>query len=65
MVKLLLNIVLLTFFSLLTLDNSHAQRQMEKLNRGLVAVRSNSNQVFVSWRLLGTDDSTTVFNLSK
>ena len=34
---------------------------MEKLNRGLVAVRINSQQVFLSWRFLGTDPSTAAF----
>ena len=30
-------------------------RQMEWLDRGVVAVRRNSSEVFVSWRLLGTE----------
>ena len=39
-----------------------APRQMENLTRGLVA--SNvGNGMLVSWRLLGTDDPTTEFNL--
>ena len=33
----------------------HAQRQMEKLGRGVVAVRNGSDSVFVSWRILGTE----------
>ncbi|WP_345438347.1 rhamnogalacturonan lyase [Actinoallomurus vinaceus] len=37
-------------------------RQVEKLNRGLVSVRSGSGN-FVSWRLLGTDPSGVAFNL--
>ena len=37
-------------------------RQMEKLNRGLVAVKT-SNGVFVSWRLLGTEALSTSFNV--
>ncbi|GLY85699.1 hypothetical protein [Actinoallomurus iriomotensis] len=37
-------------------------RQVEKLNRGLVSVRSGSGN-FVSWRLLGTDSSSVAFNL--
>lgn len=40
-----------------------AQRQMEKLNRGLVAVRTSSTQVFLSWRLLGNDPENIAFNL--
>ncbi|KAB8139629.1 rhamnogalacturonan lyase [Chloroflexia bacterium SDU3-3] len=37
-------------------------RQMEKLNRGLISVRSGSNNL-VSWRMLGTDPSDVAFNL--
>lgn len=37
-------------------------RQLEKLDRGLVSVRSGSGN-FVSWRLLGTDPSNVAFNL--
>lgn len=40
---------------------AQAQYQMEKLNRGVVAVRSGSNN-FVSWRWLGNEDDIT-FNL--
>src|SRR5262245_66329584 len=36
---------------------------MENLGRGVVAVRSTTTVVFVSWRLLGTDPSDTSFNL--
>lgn len=39
-----------------------AQRMMEKLNRGVVAVRQD-NGAFVSWRLLGTDDQKVGFNV--
>src|SRR5512133_3693763 len=38
-------------------------RQMERLNRGLVAVPEGRNRVFVSWRLLGTDPDGVAFNL--
>ncbi len=37
-------------------------KQMEALNRGLVAVRSN-NEVYVGWRLWGTDPSGISFNV--
>ena len=40
----------------------NAARQMEWLNRGLVAVKAN-NGVFVSWRVLGTEGAETSFNL--
>jgi rhamnogalacturonan endolyase len=37
-------------------------RQMERLNRGLVALKCDSG-VFLSWRLLGDEDPQTLFNL--
>ncbi len=38
--------------------------QMEKLGRGLVALKNgNGSGIFVSWRLLGTDDQSVSFNL--
>jgi fibronectin-binding autotransporter adhesin len=40
-----------------------AQRQMESLGRGLVALRSSSTQTYVGWRLLGNDPEDIAFNL--
>ncbi|HEX8118769.1 MAG TPA: hypothetical protein VF521_15945, partial [Pyrinomonadaceae bacterium] len=42
---------------------ARAQYLMENLGRGVVAVRQNSTDVYVGWRLLGTDPSTVAFNL--
>ncbi|WP_188495857.1 rhamnogalacturonan lyase family protein, partial [Flavobacterium palustre] len=38
-------------------------KQMEFLNRGVVALRKSSSQVFISWRLLGNDPSGIAFNI--
>ena len=40
-----------------------AQFQMERLSRGVIAVRTSSSQVYVGWRLFGTDATGTAFNL--
>ncbi|MGI5149406.1 hypothetical protein ACQEVC_24160 [Plantactinospora sp. CA-294935] len=40
-----------------------AARPMENLGRGVVAVRSSSSQVLVSWRLLGLDPDGIAFNV--
>jgi len=40
-----------------------AQRQMENLGRGVVAVRTGTSSIFVSWRLLGLDPAGIGFNL--
>ncbi|MES2775279.1 MAG: rhamnogalacturonan lyase [Bacteroidota bacterium] len=44
---------------------SFAQRQMEYLNRGVYAVNEGNGKVFVSWRLLATDDDKIAFNVYK
>jgi len=44
---------------------SQAQRQMEFLDRGLVAVRYSADSVFISWRLLGTESQDLSFNIYK
>ena len=49
----------LVFFAL----PAAAQYQMERLSRGVVAVRTSSSQVYVGWRLFGTDAAGTAFNL--
>ena len=40
-----------------------AQRQMENLTRGIVAVKQPGSSVYVGWRLFGTDPETVAFNL--
>ena len=40
-----------------------AQRQMESLGRGMVAIPEDGGKVFVGWRLLGTDPDDIAFNV--
>ncbi|MDN3669525.1 rhamnogalacturonan lyase [Echinicola jeungdonensis] len=47
----------------LTLLQSHAQRQMESLDRGLVAVPREDGSVLLSWRILGTEAHELGFNV--
>lgn len=55
---------LFLLISLLALGvTSQAQRQMEYLSRGLVALQAGQDSVFVSWRLLASDDENIAFNL--
>jgi len=56
-------IFFILFLALLCAGSSLAQRQLEKLNRGIVAVKSSEKSAFISWRLLGTDPEKTSFNL--
>jgi rhamnogalacturonan endolyase len=40
-----------------------AQRSIEKLNRGIVAVRTSATQVYIGWRMFGYDPTEVSFNL--
>lgn len=50
-------------FLLLSFSNSYTQVQMEYLSRGVYAIRQEDGKVFVSWRLLGTENNDLGFNL--
>ncbi len=41
----------------------HAARYMEKLDRGVVAVRTGTNNVYVGWRMFATDPQDVSFNV--
>jgi len=52
------------FIILLILSNTvFAQRQMESLDRGMIALKNDSDQVYIGWRLLANDPSDIRFNL--
>jgi rhamnogalacturonan endolyase len=42
---------------------TNAQRQMEKLGRGLVAINQGGGKVYVGWRMSGTDPDDIAFNV--
>jgi rhamnogalacturonan endolyase len=46
-----------------TFAPAFAQRQMEKLGRGVVVLHSATSQAYVGWRLLATDPTDVGFNL--
>lgn len=43
--------------------NVFAQRKMERLSRGTIAIRQSKDSVFISWRILVTDPENIAFNL--
>jgi len=55
--------LLLLAAAILAINTAFAQRQMENLGRGVVAMRKSTDSVFVSWRMLGTDPTDIGFNL--
>ena len=57
------NIFIVTCVLFAINSSAIAQRQMEFLSRGVVAVNQGDGKVFVGWRMLGTDSSDIAFNL--
>lgn len=55
--------VLLHVFLFATINFLFAQRQMEALDRGVVAIYKGNHHYFVSWRVLGTDAPDVAFNV--
>ena len=51
------------FLGLLSLIPTYGQRYVENLGRGLVAVSTGGSNVFLSWRMLGTDPTGITFNV--
>ncbi|RYF10638.1 MAG: hypothetical protein EOO42_22330, partial [Flavobacteriales bacterium] len=59
----LTKLLLLVAFLVISSSSLLAQRQMEKLDRGLIAMRQGADSVYVGWRLLGTEPDEIAFNL--
>lgn len=61
----LFSIILLNtlLFPSLLLSQKTVLRRMEKLSRGVVAVRFETNKVWISWRMFGTDPDNISFDL--
>lgn len=55
--------ILLVLFLFGISTQIQAQRRVEKLNRGLVAMRLNPSEVYLSWRMLGTEPTDVSYNL--
>ncbi|MFB6319715.1 autotransporter-associated beta strand repeat-containing protein [Saccharicrinis sp. FJH54] len=62
-VKLLFKICIWVCAVLFSATQVVAQRQIEKLDRGVVAIRKSSSQVYVSWRWLGTESEDVAYNI--
>ena len=57
------NLTIVTLTLALSASLATAQRQMERLDRGVVAICQEQSQVYVGWRLLGTDSDGVTFNV--
>ena len=65
--KLIFGVILL-FFSYTSFSQTnynYSKLTAEKLGRGVVAIRSNPNEVTLSWRYLSSDNIRTSFNIYK
>ncbi len=56
---------ILLFLILGVCNSLYSQYQMEYLTRGVYAINEGNGKVFVSWRLLGTENNDLAFNLYK
>lgn len=56
-------ILCIAFLLLITCPITMAQRQMEYLDRGIIAIPVTGDSVFISWRMLGTEPDDIAFNL--
>ena len=65
--KLIVGFILLLFSytSFCQTNYNYSKLAAEKLGRGVVAIRSNPNEVTLSWRYLSSDDIKTSFNIYK
>ncbi len=59
----LLFLIVSGFILVQSVGSDKPGRQMEDLDRGIVAIRINPDEVFISWRMLGTDPEMVGFNL--
>ncbi len=51
------------FVALVSFSFGNAQRVMERLSRGLIAIKDDSGHIFLSWRLFATDPDAITFNV--
>jgi rhamnogalacturonan endolyase len=56
-------LIVVAFVLMLPLQTTFAQRRMENLGRGVVAINQGEGKVFVSWRLLGTEPDDIAYNI--
>jgi rhamnogalacturonan endolyase len=54
---------LITLLLLFAGSQAVAQRQMENLDRGVVAIHNANDSVYIGWRMLGTESDEIAFNL--
>ena len=53
----------LAFILLIAGSQAMAQRQMENLDRGVIAIRKANDSVYIGWRMLGTEPDEIAFNI--
>lgn len=55
--------IVFAFVLLVTAPQIKAQRQMENLDRGIIAIHKTNDSVYIGWRILGTEPDKIAFNL--
>jgi rhamnogalacturonan endolyase len=59
----IINCIELAIFLIITESMAVAQRQMENLNRGVIAIHKSNDSVYIGWRILGTEPDEIAFNV--
>ena len=59
---LMVKVVFIIGIILLLTNILQAQRQMENLNRGVIAIAQDEGKVYIGWRMLGTEHDDISFN---
>ncbi|MCJ8165940.1 rhamnogalacturonan lyase [Pontibacter sp. E15-1] len=61
--KYIVKWILVLCWALFTAVSAQAQRVLENLDRGLIAINQGEGKVYIGWRMLGTDPDDIAFNL--
>ena len=61
--RLLQNNLMVITSLLITFSASAQKKQMEYLNRGMIAINQDGGKVYLGWRMLGTDPEDIAFNV--
>jgi len=57
------NYIAIAIIFLITGSQVIAQRQMENLDRGVIAIHKGNDSVYIGWRMLGTEPDEITFNI--
>jgi len=57
------NLIALVLITIIAVSQVMAQRQMENLDRGVIAIHKPNDSIYIGWRILGTEPDAIAFNI--